>query len=402
MPIFSYSTKSKDGKTFTGLVEASGSEQAVSILRDRGWVVTSLYEKESPRELSFWLKKLNRVSEAEKVIFTRQLATMSEAGLPLDKSLDILTKQTKNVRLKEIMEAAHRDVEGGSSLSASLSRYPEVFDRVYVNLLKAGEASGSLDKVLSRLAEVGEQNREFAGALKQAMIYPVIVIGSMSLVFIIMVVFVLPKLTDMYKDLGVPLPLPTQIMMGFSSLIVNQWWLLIIIGIGLFFAFRYFAKTTYGQYKLAALMLHLPVFGKITATSELAQFSRTLSLLVASGLPFLECLEIVSLGLKNVLYRDALKEAAKQVERGINLSVPLRSNPLFPPILSQMLTVGEETGKMDDVLFKVSKFFEDDVSRSLKVITTALEPAIMIVLGILVGVLVFSIITPIYKLTSYF
>ncbi|MEK7611715.1 MAG: type II secretion system F family protein [Patescibacteria group bacterium] len=402
MALYSYIAKDREGKTFTGLVDAPGTEQAITILHDRGWVVTSLDVKESPKQISFWLKKFQRVSEGEKTIFTRQLATMIEAGLPIDQALGILTKQLKNDRMREILETASHDVEGGLSLSASLSKYPEVFDRIYVNLIKAGEASGALDKVLSRLADVGERNREFTSSIKQAMIYPIIVFTAMGGVFTIMIVFVLPKLTDMYKDMGVALPLPTQIMLGISQFVTNQWWLLLAILATAGAGFYYYSKTAYGQYQLAYLSLKTPILGSIIVKTNLAQFSRTLSWLVSAGLPFLECLEIVSQGLSNLLFRNALKDAAKQVERGINLSVPLRNNPLFPPILSQMLVVGEETGRIDEVMLKISNFFESDVERSLKNITVALEPLIMILLGLVVGVLVFSIVTPIYKLTSAF
>lgn len=402
MSLFSYIAKNREGKSFTGLVDALGTEQAITILHDRGWVVTSLDVKEGPRQIAFWLKKLQRVSESEKTLFTRQLATMIEAGLPIDQALGILTKQLKNDRMKEILETASHDVEGGLSLSASLSKYPDVFDRIYVNLIKAGEASGALDKVLARLADVGERNREFTSSIKQAMIYPIIVLTAMGGVFTIMIVFVLPKLTDMYKDMGVALPLPTQIMLWISQFITNQWWLL-LAGLGTAAAgLYYYSKTVYGQYQLAYISLKTPILGSLIVKTNLAQFSRTLSLLVSAGLPFLECLEIVSQGLSNLLFRNALRDASKQVERGINLSVPLRNNPLFPPILSQMLVVGEETGKIDEVMLKISNFFESDVERSLKNITVALEPLIMILLGLVVGVLIFSIVTPIYKLTSAF
>lgn len=402
MAIFAYTVKNREGKSFSGTVEAPTSEQAAAVLRDRGWVVTSISLRESPRDINYWVKKINRVSGRDKVIFTRQLATMIEAGLPLGQALDILARQTRNPRLREALESSIRDIEGGASLSASFSKYPEVFDHVYISLIKAGEASGSLDRVLLRLADVGERRLDFSSSVKQAMIYPAIVISAMGLVFIIMVVFVLPKLTSMYKDLGVPLPLPTKIMIFISDLFIQKWWLLVLLVGALMTSFYYFLRTSFGQYRVALLTLRLPVVGKLAADSDLAQFSRTLSLLVSSGLPFLECLEIVNASLSNVLYRDALRDAARQVERGINLSVPLRSNPLFPQILSQMMVVGEETGKLDEVLLKVASFFEGEVERTLKGLTVALEPTIMILLGLLVGVLVFSIITPIYKLTSYF
>jgi type IV pilus assembly protein PilC len=317
-------------------------------------------------------------------------------------TLEILGKQTKNPRLQEVLQSAKRDVEGGATLSASLSKFPDIFENIYISLIKAGEASGNLDKTLLRLSENAEKRMEFSGAFKQAMIYPIIVLVAMAGVFVIMVVVVLPKLAEMYKDLGVDLPLPTKLMLGASDFIINFWWLALILIGGIVGAFYYFANTTFGIYKMAEISLKAPIFGKLNRDSDMGQFARTLSLLVSSGLPFLQCLDIVSGTITNIIFRDAIKEAAKQVERGVNLSVPLRANPLFPPVLSQMVVVGEETGKMDEVLLKVSGFFEKDVEKSLKNLTSALEPIIMIVLGIVVGVLIFSIITPIYKLTSSF
>ncbi len=402
MSVFAYTVRDATGKSFSGTVEAGSINQAAGILRSRGWIPTSLVIKESPRSLDFWLKLIRGVPDSEKVMFTRQLATMVGAGLPLDQSLELLLRQTKNERMREIIGSAVRDVEGGAALSVSLSKFPRVFDRIYINLLRAGEASGALDKILVRLADNLEQSREFSSSIKAALIYPIVVLIAMASVFVIMVVFVLPKLTSMYKDMGVDLPMPTQILIFISDVMIGYWWLLIILALAGFFGFVYFRSTTFGQYKITEFTFHLPIFGALKKQADLAEFSRTFALLLAAGIPILQALEIVAESMGNVLFKDALSAASKQVERGISLSVPLKANPIFPLILPQMIAVGEETGKLDEVLLKVSTYFESETQHAVKNLSTALEPAIMIALGIMVGLLVFSIITPIYKITSYF
>ena len=327
---------------------------------------------------------------------------MITAGLPLTQAIDILFKQESDPRLRDIVGQLFRDVESGNTLNQSLAKYPEVFSRIYVNLVKAGEASGSLDKVLTRLADNEEKMREFKSQVKGAFIYPIIVVVVMIIVFVVMMVFVVPKLTSMYKDLGAELPLPTKILIGLSDVFTHQFYIPLILAIAAVGFYRYFSKTDVGIRQMAELQFKIPVFGKLRKQSELTEFSRTLSLLVSAGIPILEALSIVSDAIDDPIYRDALKDAARQVERGASLSTPLKADPHFPPLLSQMVAVGEETGKLDEVLMKVSNFFESETEIALKGLTSALEPMIMIFLGVLVAALVISIILPIYKLTSSF
>lgn len=386
----------------TGTVEAASENAAAVVISGRGWVPTSIVAKSKVRNFSSILSSVRGISGSSRTVFTRQLATMITAGLPLTQSLDILYKQEPDSKMKEVIGQLFRDVESGSPLNQSLSKYPEVFSRVYINLVKAGEASGSLDKVLGRLADTEEKMRDFVSRVKGAFIYPIIVILVMIVVFVIMMIFVVPKLTSMYRDLGADLPLPTKILIGISDLFSKQFYIPLAFVIAGVFAYRYFVSTESGIRKMAELQFRIPVFGKLRKQAELTEFSRTLSLLVSSGIPILDALSIVSDAIDDPIYRDSLRDAAKQVERGANLSTPLKSDSHFPPILSQMVAVGEETGKLDEVLMKVSNFFESETEIALKGLTSALEPLIMIFLGILVAGLVISIILPIYKLTSSF
>lgn len=400
MPIFSYKAKSAKGRPVSGSVEATSSAQAVEVLHRKGWIPITISEAK-PVFSAFGGGRV-RVSSKDKVVFTRQLATMLEAGLPLTQALDVLSKQVGSVGLRKILTEALSGVRGGSPLSDGFAQYPEVFSKIYVSLVRAGEASGSLDKVLLRLADTLEKSEEFKAKVKGAMVYPAIVVTAMLAVFTIIMIFVMPKLTDMYADLGTDLPASTRVMIGISDFAVSKWWLVLLLIIAAVVAIRITSKTKQGSYFLARLSLRLPIFGKLTKNVELTEFTRTLSLLGFSGMPILDSLEIVAAGINNLLYRDAVREAARQVTHGARLSAPLSADDSFPPILSQMVAVGEETGMLPDVLEKVSVFFERESEHTVKNLTTALEPFIMVVLGIGVAILVLSIVLPIYNLTAQF
>ncbi len=397
--IFTYTAKDARGKTKTGFVEAASVDQVAEILRSRNLVPTEIKEKKIS-SLSFLLNRLRGISEGEKTIFTRQLATMVAAGLPLARALEILTVQTRNPRFREVLSSSLRDIQAGTALSSSLEKHEGVFSRVYISLIRAGEASGALDKILLRLAESQEKRREFIGRTKGALIYPAIVVVGMVVVFIMMMTFVIPKLTDMYRDLGANMPLPTKIMIGISDIITGFWWLLLPLAAGLAFGLWRFGRTDYGRNFLARIFLRVPIFGPISSQSQLAELTRTLGLLIQSGVPILTALDISKGAVGNVLYIEAIDKAAISVEKGAPLSAAIKNDPLFPPSLGQMVEVGEETGKVDEVLFKISYFFESEVDQSVKNLSTALEPIIMVLLGVMVGFLILAVILPIYSLTG--
>jgi len=295
-----------------------------------------------------------------------------------------------------------QDIDGGLSLSQSLEKHRDIFSNIFISLIKAGEASGNIDKILLRLADTLENQHKFKSQVKGAMIYPVIVLIFMVIVMGIMFVFVIPKLTAMFTDMGADLPLPTKILIAVSTWSQNNF-LLVILGIaGFAFAINSIGKTPKGQYFFADRALGLPIFGKLNRQIEFANLARTLSLLINSGLPILTSLEISRETCDNLRVKEGIAKAAKAVEKGSPLSEPLKANSLFPVMLSQMVAIGEETGKIDEVLEKVSSFFESEASESTKNLSTAIEPLIMVVLGIGVAFLIISIILPIYKLTTSF
>jgi type IV pilus assembly protein PilC len=304
--------------------------------------------------------------------------------------------------MADVVSNLLREVEGGNTFAKSLEKQPDVFDRIYVQLIRAGELGGVLDTVLDKLAENLEKDKEFRAKTKGAMIYPVIVLLAMMVVGFIMMTFVIPKLTAMYEDFGAELPLPTLILIGISNFMTKFWWLFILLAVGLSVAFRRWYKTSLGQKKIDELLFKIPIIGSLRQKIILTNFSRTLSLLLTSGVPLLGSLAIVSEAAGSILYRNALTEVYKKVEKGVSLSRAMSVYNLFPGILHQMLAVGEETGKLDEVLLKLSTYFESESEQAVKNLTAAMEPLIMVVLGLGVGAMVIAIIMPIYSLTSQF
>jgi type IV pilus assembly protein PilC len=401
MALFKYLAKDAQGKPIAGEIESVDEATLVKILQQEGLVPISIRAKSGKSGFP-GLKFGGGVPYAELVGFTRQLSTMVSAGLPLTDSLVILQKQTKSSAFSKVLSQVVSDVEGGLSLSVAMSVHKKVFSTVYVKLIEAGETGGVLDKVLSKLALSLEKEKEFKSKTKGAFVYPVIVILVMIVVVSLMMIFVIPKLTSLYKEMGTTLPLITRILILVSNFMVNFWWLLLIFAFGFVAAFKQFASTEKGAAVVSRFVLWLPIWGKIRKTLILAEFTRTLGLLIGTGIPIITALKVVRDILGSPVYRDGIDQAMNRVERGTPLHVPLAANPNFPPIIAQMVRVGEETGKMDEVLDRLAGYFEEESENSVRNLTTALEPIILVVLGAGVGVLVLSIIMPIYNLTAQF
>ena len=398
MPVYVYRARDSFGKQKLGTVDARSEASAVGLLKEQGLFVVSLNE----RRTSIFDELLNfrGVPLTEVVAFTRQLSTMVSAGLPIARALEVLSEQTTNKNFKKVVMDCLRDVEGGTSLSASFGRFPKIFSATYRALVKAGESSGKLDDVLLRLADNMESDRELRAKFTGAMIYPAIVFLAMIGVFIMMMVFVVPKLADMYQSLNVDLPTITKFMIAMSDFVIHKYYIIILAIVGAGFAFKTFAATPFGSDMLSELSFKLPVFGKINRLREISQYTRTLSLLVSAAIPIVEALNIVADVAGNKQLKRAAFEASANVEKGNSLSEYIKSNKIFPPIVGQMAAVGEETGQLDTVLGRVADFFDGETDHSVKGLSAALEPLILILLGGMVGVLIISIITPIYKITS--
>lgn len=400
MPIFNYLAKNQHAETIKGKVEAQNLSQAAAVLRSRNLLVIKL-DAESNTLFAQFSSLLSGVKQDEIVALTRQLSTMVTAGLSLTQSLSILQQQTKPA-MAALIDKLLQDVEGGTTFAKALERHPKQFSRVYIQLVRAGETAGVLDQVLMRLSENMEKNKEFRAKTQGALIYPVIVMVAMLAVSAIMMIFVVPKLTEMYKDFGADLPVVTQILIDTSNFFVNYWWLIGgVLGVAGVFTYRWY-KTPAGERQITKWLLKLPLYGELRKKVILTEFSRTLSLLLTAGISLLQALEVSSDAITLILYRDALIQSYNRVEKGVPLAKTLQDKDLFPPILTQMVAVGEETGKLDEVLMKISNYFQSESEQAIKNLTTALEPMIMIVLGLGVGFMVFAIVMPIYTLTSQF
>lgn len=400
MAEFIYKAKDTQGNEHTGDIQSPDVRSAAQTLRKKGLIVISIYPK-SPPIGKFLDRILNRVSFAELVIITRQLATMVSAGLVLSEALDILEEQQTNKTLKKALVGISSDIKGGLTLAQSLGRHPDIFPRLYINLVRSGETSGRLDVVLAQMADSLEKDREFKAKIKGAMIYPIVVLSMMLVVIVIMMVFVIPKLVSLYQQSTIELPLPTKILIAVSSLFVHFWWAGAILIVSLIIFVRRWSKTTEGSLFLGSLVLKLPIIGKVVTNVILTNFNRTFGLLTSAGIPLLESIGIVSDLTDNPIFKKVLKDAYTGVERGLPLSVLLTSS-VFPRIVGQMVRVGEETGKVDEIFYKLAEYFEQESDHMIKNLTVAIEPIILIILGIGVAFLVISIILPIYKLTTSF
>jgi type IV pilus assembly protein PilC len=400
MPFYSYTAKNQYSENVKGKIEARSINHAAAELNTRGLLVISI-RPFTDDALAGLKNVMGGVKQNDVVNFTRQLATMINAGLPLSGGLSILVRQSKS-EMSRLVAALLQEIEGGNSFGKSLAKFPKTFPRLYIQLVNAGEAGGVLDSVLERLADNMEKSKEFNGKTRGAMIYPVIVVIAMIVVMMVMMIFVIPQLTQMYNDFGADLPLPTKILIATSEFMVTFWWAVIGGMVGGVYALGRWRKTSDGDLAIDKFLFRLPIFGELRKKIILTEFTRTMSLMLGAGISLLYALEIVTEGVSSVIYRTALQDAYKQVEKGISLSQAMSRHDEFPPILHQMMSVGEETGKLDEVLMKLSHYFEQESEQAVKNMTAVIEPLIMVVLGIGVGVMVIAIIMPIYNLTSQF
>lgn len=391
----------KNGKVVTKKIEATTSESVIDYLQKNDYFPISV-EQVKERKFTFFDSLTQKVDFNDMVDFTRQVALMLNAGLTLIDSLEILKRQTPKLILKKMIEDIDAKIKGGSPFSVALQDYKAIFSKLYVSLVKSGEASGKLGEILLRLADNLEKEREFKSKFKGALVYPAIVVVSMLLVMFVMVTFVLPKLLSLYKDFNVELPMTTQVLITVSTF-SSRFWPLIVAAV--FFA-SYFVKkylaTKTGKETFDKIALKVPVIGHIISISALVESTRTLAILISAGISILDALSIVVEATENTVYQQALSTVSHKVEKGLSLGVALEQEVIFPPILVQMSQVGEQTGKLDDTLFRLSKYFEMESEMATKTMTTLIEPIILVFLGVGVGFLVMSVITPIYNLTSSF
>lgn len=394
---FSYTAVNQSGIRSRGLLDANNEKEVISYLRENN--LTPITIQKQAKELAF-LKPFAKAKEGDVVIFTRQLASMTSTGLTLIESLNILKDQTNKPHMREIIMDLVASISGGSTFSQALTDHRDTFSDVYIALIKAAETGGLLDKVLERLADNLEKNQEMKKKIKSAMFYPAIIVIGIVVVIVVMNVFVIPQLSTLYEGLNVELPLTTVIVLGISRGFSTFLPVFIVLAIASYFLFRRFRKTENGQKIVDSYTLKIPVIGSIITLSIEDEIARTLSLLISSGTSILESLSIASNVAGNYKYRKAMEDTSKLVERGIALSSAFDQQRIFPPIMIQMTKVGESTGQIDQSLERVAGYFERDLDGKIRTLTTAIEPLLLLVLGVSVGFLIISVISPIYSLIS--
>jgi len=401
MPIFSYRAIDYEGKKTQGLTNAFNKRAAEEKLRDKGFDVLSIRDKTDSPEIRV-LNVIMPVKTKDLVIFSRQFSVMVSANLTIVQALRIAAEQTDNFTLKMIISEISQEVDSGSSLSSALSKRPKIFTPFYVNVVKSGETSGKLDSVLSYLADEMEKDYDMSSKIKGAMIYPVFVMLGLFVVGIIMMVVVVPRLLGVLRETGAELPLSTRIVMTASDFLVNYWWAL-IIGIVLFLiGFRFFSRTKSGRRAIDAFKLNSPVFGKLFKMIYIVRFTRSMHTLITGGVTVSKSLDIVSQVVGNKIYMDLIEKSKKDVGEGGSLSDAFMTSKDVPKMVPQMIIVGEKTGKLDTILEKITDFYSREITNTLNNLVTLLEPMVMIVMGVAVGVMVAAIILPMYNLASEF
>ncbi len=396
---FQYKAKDQQGSIQTGVVLAMDQDKAEKLLTENGLIIISLAGEEASI-----FERLNpfgkTVKNKDLVLFSRQLATLISARVPIIQSLRILQDQVSGKYLLAVIGDLISSVENGDSLSNSMAKHGEVFNNVYVSMIRSGEVSGSLDKSFLYLADQLEKDYELRGKVKSALTYPIFVLVALVVIGLLMFKFVLPNLTSVLEEQGGTLPVISVWLIAFTKFFNQFWWLVLLLFAGLILGARYYVTTTGGRYNWDRLKIHFPIIGDIFMKIYLARFSRNLSTLVLGGIPIIKALQIVGEIINNVIYRDIIIETVTKIQAGKSISEGLAGHSEFPSIVTQMVSVGEQTAQLDDIMAKLASFYEKEVDSKVATLTTLLEPIIMIILGLGVGVLVAGILMPIYNLAS--
>ncbi len=399
MITFNYTARdTSNGKIIKSTVQAESERAAAKLLLAQDVVPLEIKEQKAGGGL--FTKFTDRVSSKDKVIFTRQLATLINAGLPLAQALRTVVDQTNNKKLKSVITNIISDIEGGSTLADSFAKHPSIFNEVYIALIAAGEASGTLDNSLERIANQQEKDAEIMSKVRGAMVYPVIVLVVIGGVITFMILTVVPQIQRLFKDLHQELPFVTQIMVDLASFVTKFWWLIIIlIIVGIYFLRRYI-KTDNGRRVWDTLKLRMPVAGNLFQKLYMARFTRTGETLLASGVPMLEMLSIAARSANNVVVSEAINRSAERVRGGKSLSKGLATEDAIAPLVPQMISIGEQSGGIDKMMAKAASFFEAELDAAIKALSTAIEPVLMVVLAVVAGGLVAAILLPVYGLIN--
>jgi len=396
---YAYKVRDKAGNLVTGELIGDNEGLVMRKLREMGY--TPIEVNRAGRGLRMEINlRPGRVKMKDLSVFSRQFATMVNSGLPILRALSILSEQTESTQLKKVLTQVRLDVEQGSSLSGAMSKHPKAFSDLYVAMVRAGETGGVLDNVLLRLADNMEKDVELRRKIKSAMAYPTAVVSLVLLILSAMLLFVVPQFKSIYAQLGGKLPLPTRILLGASDAVRTKWWLVLVLVVGGVIAFRRYKATPPGRAMVDSLKLKAPIFGPLFHKTALARFSSTLGMLLRSGVPILQALDIVSETVGNRVISKAVSDVQGSVREGESIAKPLSKHPVFPPMVVQMLAVGEETGAVDVMLDKVADFYSSEVTAAVDALTSLIEPLLIAVIGGAVGAAVISLYMPMFNIIN--
>lgn len=403
MPVFVYKAADNEGKVITGTLEAKDQGAAVSQLQGSGCFPIRVTPQNGADQASRFfpdLRIFHRIGHGEVMTFTQQLATLLDAGFPLDRSLLVISQFNENARFRKVIEEVYKDLRQGRSLEESLSHHPHVFNKLYTNMVKAGEAGGVLEMVLDRLSSFLEEVQELKEYIVSAMIYPLLLTLVGGGAVVILLTFVIPKFAQIFSDMGQAIPWPTQLLLSFSGFLVNYWWAILGIVILGVYGLRRYIGTERGRWAWDSRQLRLPLWGGLRQKIETARFSRTLGTLMRNGVPLLTSLTIVKDSATNEVIKKAISEIHQQVKEGERISVPLLQAQVFPPLAIHMFAVGEESGKLEDMLLKMADIYEQQVRLTVKRLIAMLEPAMILFMGLVVGFIVLSMLLAIFSVNE--
>lgn len=404
MPVFEYLLVNKKKETVSSTIEAADKLSAINTLKSRGQLI-KIEEKSAKKSGGFSFgKKKKGAKTDELVMFTRQLSAMVSAGVPILRSLNSMAKHAESAGFRETINAVIKDIEGGMSFADALGKHPETFNDIYVNMVAAGETGGILDDILKRLALQQEKNSSMKKKIKGAMTYPIVLLAITIIAFFILMTFIIPVIGKTIKDMGGPdakLPLLTEIMLGISDFMVSFWYLIVPAFIGGIWVLIRYIKTPKGRVKFHHIIIKVPAVGAIVRKVAIARFTRTFSALIGAGVAVLEALDVTSRAVGNVVYEESLKEATKRVQNGEVLSrIIAERDDLYPPIVAQMLSVGEETGQTDKVLIKVADFYEEEVDTAIDGVSSIIEPVMIVAMGGVIALVAVSVMGPITSMAG--
>ena len=389
---------SKTGEMTRGVIQAENERTAGKLLIEQGMTPDRIDEDMSG--VGLFQRFQNKITMKDRIVFTRQFATLIGAGLPLSNSLRTVIEQTESKPMQKVVESILVDVEAGKTLTQACEKYPDVFNKVYIALLRAGEASGSLDLSLKRLAQQQEKDNAMISKIRGALVYPAIILMVIIAVLIFMVLMIVPQVQSLYKDIGRDLPWATGVVVSFANFLVASWWLVtIVMGVSIYFLFQ-FRKTTTGIEWAALLKLNVPLFKRMFWRLYNARFARTASNLMSAGVSIQDTLQISSEAMNNVVLEKEIKEVSEKVKQGKTLSSSLKNLSYILPLVPQMASIGEESGKIDEMLAKAAQVYEDELEEQIRTISTLIEPVLMVVMAVMVGFIIVAVLFPIYAIVN--